>query len=90
MKSRKIFPWILVVGFLSIAILIFRPVPQTTADNAVFVTGIVNNIHEGGGKDIVFKLQGKTQTYYINRGLEQGLILADLKAKLIGQEVEVV
>lgn len=90
MNRKRGFLLLLASCFFAIAVLIFRPVPQTTAENAVFVKGIVKNIHEGGGKDIVFRLQGVSQLYYINRGLEQGLELYELKTKLIGKQVEIV
>lgn len=90
MNRKRGFLLVFVGCFFALAILIFRPVPQTIAENAVFVSGIVKSIHEGGGNDLVFRLQGVSQVYYINRGLEQGLALNELQAKLIGEKVEIV
>ena len=80
--------FISVIFLLFIAgILIFRPVPIISEDKAVVVEGVVSEIHERGVKDIVFKLKGDNTTYYINRGLEHGLTIEELKEKLIGNHV---
>jgi len=47
----------------------------------------VAHISEGGVKDIVFHNRGKDRFYYINRGLEQGLILDSLKTKVLNKTV---
>lgn len=44
---------------------------------------------EGGVKDVVFVLDGHKENYYINRGLEQGLTIDDLKQQLKGKEVTI-
>ncbi|NND62969.1 MAG: hypothetical protein HKN48_07210 [Flavobacteriaceae bacterium] len=47
----------------------------------------VNEIKEGNGEyDIVLKDAG-TDYFYINRGLEQGLSITDLKAKVLNKKV---
>ena len=46
----------------------------------------VTEITEGSSYDIVFKDSG-TDFYYINRGLEQGLTIADLKEKVLNKKV---
>ena len=48
---------------------------------------IVINITEGGVKDIVFHNEGIDKWYYINRGLKQGLLLEDLKTKVLNKTV---
>lgn len=35
-------------------------------------TGIVTEIYEGGGNDLVFLLEDKNNRYYIKEGLENG------------------
>ena len=42
----------------------------------------------GGIKDAVFNLEGDSRNYYINRGLENGLNLQDLRSNLLNQKVE--
>jgi len=73
--------------FFVVAILIFRPVPIVPEDRALVEKGIVSDIYEGGKNDVVFRLENKKRRYYINRGLENGLELADLEERLIGREV---
>lgn len=71
-------------------VLIFRPVPiPDDEQDCLSVKGIVTQIHEGGDKDIVFKLQGFDKTFYINRGLERGLDVKKLRAELTNKEIVV-
>ena len=83
---KKVFIGIAIL-FITIGILIFRPVPIATEDRAIIVTGTVSAIYESGIKDVSFKLKDNPTIYYINRGLENGLVLDTLKAQLIGEEV---
>lgn len=46
----------------------------------------VDSIYESTDFDITFK-EASGDFYYINRGLEQGLILTELKEKLINKKV---
>jgi len=46
----------------------------------------VFQIYEGGAMDIVFA-EDNRDFYYINRGLEQGLTIADLKQKVLNKKV---
>ena len=70
-----------------VAVLVLRPVPIVSEDKAIVETGIVANIFEAGVKDVVFMLEDIPRKFYINRGLEQGLNLEDLKNRLIGKEI---
>lgn len=69
------------------AILIFRPVPIVSENEALSESGIVTDIYEGGENDIVFLLDNTDRRFYINRGLEVGLEINRLKEKLVGHEV---
>ena len=82
--------YIILLGGLIVsatAFLSLRPVPIPEEQDCLSLKGTVTAIYEGGVKDVVFKLDGKEQSFYINRGLERGLILNDLKTDLIGQEI---
>lgn len=72
-----------------LAIVLFRPVPILPEHELSITSGIVDQIFEGGEKDIVIKLKEGDQVYYINRGLEQSLSLSELRAKLIGEKVTI-
>ena len=82
---------LLAFGVLILAtfILIFRPVPIVTEDKAITETGIVSDIYSNKGNDVVFVMANKQRRFYINRGLENGLDLNNLKQQLIGQPVVV-
>lgn len=69
-------------------ILVLKPI-DTSAENSVKVTGIVESVSEGGAKDLVFKLNNDSLSYYINRGLENGFQLQKAKNDLIGKEIKI-
>lgn len=85
MKKRYwfIITVVLLVGF---AILALRPVPIAKEADCLSVSGTVTDIYEGGEKDLVIKLRGQNKIYYINRGLERGLDIQQLKTALIDQQ----
>lgn len=86
MKTRS---WIILVAlvFLGLGILVVRPVPIPDEKDCLRLTGTVSDVYEAGVKDVVFKLQGLDRTFYINRGLEKGLDLTQLRADLTNQEI---
>ena len=86
-KAVSIFSIFFVCGILILGFLIIKPVPIVAEEKAVVVQGLVVDIFEGGVKDVVFKLNDGNSSYYINRGLEHGLIIEDLKEKLVGNHV---
>ena len=55
-------------------------------DECIVQEIIVTEIKEGTSNDIVIKDEG-TDYYYINRGLEKGMHLEDLKANLLNKKV---
>ena len=74
--------------FVLSAVFILRPVPTPLEKDCITIKGTVTHIYEGGVKDVVFVLDGRKETYYINRGLEQ-LNLAALKKELEGKEITI-
>lgn len=74
---------------LAFAGLILRPVPiPDDLTECEVVTGIVSGVGEGGEHDVLFILEDHETRYYINRGLEDGLNIDELKSKLAGKKVE--
>jgi len=69
------------------SILCLRPVPILAEKDCLVLKGTVSEIYEGGVKDVVFKLRGQNQSFYINRGLQRGLTLTELQANLTGREI---
>jgi hypothetical protein len=55
-------------------------------ENCEQVEITVPNIYEGGVKDIVFS-NPNGEIFYINRGLEQGLTLQEMKNKVLNKKV---
>ena len=51
------------------------------------VAGVVSEIWPGPSFDVLFKLKNREQIFYINRGLENGLDLDNLKNDLIGKMI---
>lgn len=88
-KTTKNFLIVISFIFLAIAILIFRPVPIVSENNAITEKGIVSEIYSNQGNDIIFLMENKQRRFYINRGLENGLELNSLKEKLIGNSIVV-
>ncbi len=74
--------------FLVFITLALRPVPDATEDQCLITAGIVVDVYEAGTHDINFRLEGSDELFYINRGLESGLNLSEIRAALVGQKVE--
>ena len=72
---------------LIIAVLIFRPVPIVSESKAISEIGIVKEIYTNKGNDVIFIMLNTERKFYINRGLEYGLELNNLKEKLIGNPI---
>ena len=69
------------VGFLAAHNIQIPGGPSTVVE-----TLRIDTIYEGGVKDIVFA-QNDGRFYYINRGLEQGFTLENLRALLLNKTV---
>ena len=76
-----------VLIFSIIAVLIFRPVPIVSESKAISEIGIVKEIYSNKGNDVIFIMLNTDRKFYINRGLENGLELNNLKEKLIGNSI---
>ncbi len=89
MKKKYIY---ILLGFFlfTLAAMTLRPViiPKD-AKECLVAEGKVIKIFEGGVKDVAFRLEGDKTLYYINRGLEQGLNLEELRQELIGNNVTI-
>lgn len=72
-----------------IAVLIFCPVPIVSENKAISESGIVKEIYSNKGNDVIFVMENTERRFYINRGLENGLELNNLKEKLIGNAIVV-
>ena len=78
---KKIIP-LLFLFFLFTSCLVKNNTPKNTVKQNITVTEIT----EGGIKDIVF-YYNDSDFYYINRGLENGLNLDSLNAKVLNKTV---
>ena len=74
---------------LIIAVLIFRPVPIVSENETISENGIVAEIYSNKGNDVIFIMENTERKFYINRGLENGLEINNLKEKLIGNAIVV-
>lgn len=88
MKKRHFI--LVVVGiFLTMGAGIFRPVPKLPENELLITEGKISDIFEAGYKDVVFQLEGSERQFYINRGVEQGMDIRELKDELVGKEVTI-
>lgn len=71
--------------FLVFCALVLRPVPSATTQNTIDFTGKVEAIFEGDTNDIIFKFSDSDKRPYINRGIERGIVIQHLNAKLGGK-----
>ena len=74
---------------LSVAIITLRPVPIMPEERLSVAEGTIDHIFEAGEFDIVFTIRESGKHYYINRGIEQGLSVEDLRDKLLNQKVTI-
>jgi hypothetical protein len=72
-----------------VGLMIFRPVPILPENELVVLKAKVTEIYEGGVKDVNFKLEGRKEMFYVNRGLERGLNLQSLKSQLTNQDITI-
>ena len=79
---------VFVLLFITFCALILRPVLTPTEETALNVTGQVSNIWEGPSYDVVIKLSGIDDVYYINRGLEHEFTLNELQ-ELVNEEITI-
>jgi len=71
---------------LALVPMVFSKVPiPDSVEQCLKVEGKVIDIIDAGSYDIRFIIEGDHSIYYINRGLERGLNLDELKNKLIGK-----
>tara|TARA_B100001027_G_C16095608_1_gene253677 strand:- start:44 stop:427 length:384 start_codon:yes stop_codon:yes gene_type:complete len=84
-KKITLVSLILIVSI--IAVLIFRPVPIVSESKAISEIRIVKEIYSNKGNDVIFIMLNTDRKFYINRGLENGLELNNLKEKLIGNSI---
>src|SRR5690606_25066073 len=87
MKTKHTITMGSILLFIVFAAFTLRPVPIPAEKDCLVVTGVVEQITEGGVKDIVFKLKDNNNLYYINRGLENGFTLEGITKELKGKEV---
>lgn len=64
-----------------------KPVPITSEDKCQEVSGSIKKIYERGEQDVFLILNGNKRQFYINRGLEKGLDLQEMKQKLQDEQV---
>lgn len=90
--KRSIFKGIAIlfsVSFITLIVLILRPITTLYIDDCIEVTGTVNYIKAyDKSKDIHIRI-GDGGRYYINQGLERGLTEIDLISTIMSKEVTI-
>lgn len=89
MKSRTLLSC-LALGLIIFVLFIFTykntEIPKS---DCLLATGNVSNIHECDVQDVVFDLEGKQQSYYIERGIEYGFDIEALEKEMLAEEVTI-
>ena len=60
---------------------------QRGSTKKVVFTGLVEDVFIGGVNDVVIRLNRDPKRYFMNRGLEEGLTISQIKKDLINQVV---
>lgn len=72
------------------AFAILRPVPIVPLAECAKVDGVLAAVSEGGVNDVCLQIEGQPdKMFYINRGLEAGLDIAQLRSDLVGKQVQI-
>ncbi|MBG6131925.1 hypothetical protein IWQ47_003333 [Aquimarina sp. EL_43] len=79
--------FVLFIAFMVAVIQTFRPVRNVQPDDVMKIEGIVTNIQEGSGFDIVITLKNDKHHYYINRGLQYQLTVEQLRSDILNKRV---
>ncbi|WP_235015692.1 hypothetical protein [Aquimarina sp. AU58] len=79
--------FVLFIAFMVAVIQTFRPVRNVQPDDVMKIEGIVTNIQEGSGFDIVITLKNDKHHYYINRGLQYQLTVEELRSDILNKKV---
>ena len=90
LKTRNILFIFSVLLFLTLFVFAIRPLPKATSNNCIIHSGIVAKVEQGDGKgDIIVKLNENKNYFYINRGLDNGLLIEDVKEKLLHKKIDI-
>jgi len=67
--------------------LVIRKVPAPIKANCTKVKGVVEEVFSPCCGDIVIKLKDNNKQYFINRGLDDGLVLKQMQSDLLDKEI---
>ena len=60
---------------------------RMSSSKEVVFTGLVEDVFIGGVNDVVIRLNKDPKRYFMNRGLEEGLTISQIRKDLINQVV---
>lgn len=78
---------VMALPFLSIIAINILKIPILKEKDCLIVAGVVTEMYEAGDKDVVIKLREQKNTFYVNRGLQQGLDIQKLKEDLLNKQI---
>ncbi len=78
---------VLFIIFIWVSIQTFKPVLNVQPEDVMKIEGVVTDLKEGPGLDIVITLQNDDHYYYINRGLQHSLSLEKLQETILQKKV---
>lgn len=85
---KKVLLFSLFIALISFLSLSLRTVPEPTAENCSLVKGIVEEVYSPCCEDVFIKLKDSDKRFYLNRGLERGIKLHQIKEDLVNHTVQ--
>lgn len=85
---KKIFIALIAI-LVAFTVLLYFAKINTSKENSILIEAEIVEIFEGPSYDILFRLKNNPNNYYINRGIESGLVVNDLIDDLLFTDVKV-
>jgi len=84
---KKILLWLLAIPVLLIAFVMWAKVPEPTPENTVEIEFDFVQVQSPCCQDVMISVPDDDHVYYINRGLEKGIVLDERNQKFQGKKM---
>jgi len=89
MLVKKIVIASIFFGLMTTLALVFRPVPDASAENTLKTFGTIEDVFKAGEDGLVITLEGDDRFYFIDNGLKRGLHFTSLQEELPGKAADI-